>query len=868
MPDTSFISRFTPSRTNPDLLRQIFVQRHALLADTQERIRESVLTGNKHHLLFIGPRGFGKTHLVSMLFDWVDHEADLKDKMRVAWLNEDDTTTSWLKLLLRVHSALRKKYPGEFTEASHDELLGQNPEHAAEQLGRLLLRQLNPNSHAVAEPKPPPQRSKKRGSPPESEKPASRTLLVFVENLDAVFAGLGPEGQKRLRAFLQEHPTTSLVATSQQLFGGVQLRSSPFFGFFQIEHLQPLSVDDAMQLLKNVATAQRDYELASFLHTPEGRGRIRAIHHLSGGNHRVYVVLSQFLTKDSLDELVPAFERLLDELTPYYQERLRWLSAQQREIVECLCRSVRPLPVKKIAAKVFITQSTASSQLKKLTDLGYVRSDTRGRESNYELTEPLLRMSVEVKDNQRELVRLVVDFLRLWFRPAELRDRLVATPDHEPLTRLYYEAALAPGDQENPVVNQLLAEVGPHIKSGSWAKATPLLEELAHIRGTIDDWLQLGVAFSMQQQWNDAETAFMNATKADPFDADAWNNLGAVLTLTRHHDESLAAYDRAIQINPLFALAWNNRGTVLKRLRRFDEALAAFDQLIQIEQNEFDGWLSRGVVLHEMGRNEEALAAIEKAMTLEPLDSDAWLNRGNSLNKLRRYDEALEAYDKVIQRNPKDAVAWSNRATTLIPLNRNEEALESLDRAIEIDPELAHPAFNRVEALWSLGRWESGFQQLAETLERLPPQANNYGCGGDTKVMIHLIVSGGWDTSRWRERVTQLVGLYAKVDSLSYVGDGLVRSLTLLRESPLSPDALGQWRDVWHDAIQTGREASHSPLSIPFRLFDVGVQFLQSRDSSVLLDLPSEQRMLLQEVLPEATLGDNLSASSESRGPD
>ena len=125
----------------------------------------------------------------------------------------------------------------------------------------------------------------------------------------------------------------------------------------------------------------------------------------------------------SLDDLVPAFERLLDELTPYYQERMRWLSAQLREIVEYICRSVRPLPVKEIAAKLFITQSTASSQLKKLTDLGYVRSDTRGRESRYELTEPLLRMSVELKENQREFIRLIVDFLRLWFRPAELRDR-------------------------------------------------------------------------------------------------------------------------------------------------------------------------------------------------------------------------------------------------------------------------------------------------------------------------------------------------------------------------------------------------------------------------------------------------------------
>ena len=37
----------------------------------------------------------------------------------------------------------------------------------------------------------------------------------------------------------------------------------------------------------------------------------------------------------------------LDELTPYYQARMQWLSPQQRKIIELLCDRRYAVPVKK-----------------------------------------------------------------------------------------------------------------------------------------------------------------------------------------------------------------------------------------------------------------------------------------------------------------------------------------------------------------------------------------------------------------------------------------------------------------------------------------------------------------------------------------
>ena len=127
---------------------------------------------------------------------------------------------------------------------------------------------------------------------------------------------------KRLRAYIQENPFFTILATSQSLFGGVSLQTSPFYGFSKKSHLEELSLDEATLLLGKIAALEGDADLASLLTTSLGRVRIRALQRLAGGNHRVYIIFSQFLTRESLSELIEAMMRTLDELTPYYHERI------------------------------------------------------------------------------------------------------------------------------------------------------------------------------------------------------------------------------------------------------------------------------------------------------------------------------------------------------------------------------------------------------------------------------------------------------------------------------------------------------------------------------------------------------------------
>ncbi len=43
-------------------------------------------------------------------------------------------------------------------------------------------------------------------------------------------------------------------------------------------------------------------------------------------------MLSHFITRDSVDALPEPFMKMVDELTPYYQERIRWLPPMERRL--------------------------------------------------------------------------------------------------------------------------------------------------------------------------------------------------------------------------------------------------------------------------------------------------------------------------------------------------------------------------------------------------------------------------------------------------------------------------------------------------------------------------------------------------------
>jgi tetratricopeptide (TPR) repeat protein len=748
-----YISHFSPQRTNPEALESIFVQRHELLADCVERIRESVLSDNKHHLLFIGPRGAGKTHLVTLIAHRIGQQNDLADKLRLAWLNEDEVSTSFLKLLLRMYRDLSIRYPTEFPVIDQQAIYGKEPEVARDLLGAAMLRHLG-----------------------------SRTLLVIIENLDSLFANMSVGEQRTWRAFVQNHPVFATVGTAQSLFPGVSDRKEPFFGFFDTLHLRPLTAIEATELLEKIASLNHQDDLLGFLKTSTGRARLRAIHHLSGGNPRLYIILSEFLTRESLNNLIRPFEETVDkQLTAYYQERLRWLSAQQQEIVQFLCRRIRPAPVKDIAEGIFAAHNTTTSQLKQLREKGYVSFHPRGREVLYELAEPLMRLSFQVKEtHSRQPLALIVDFLRVWYDRKEIEDRIT---QYDPLAaeREYFEAALAKITSGEPNLrHELLRQDFDSLDLENCDADT--LDEmrcLASETGLATDWLKLGVASNFRgdrktaieayshvitlaaatvdeiaRALHNRSVTFARLNRLDDAIADytqvtalpnvsqwilarALVNRGFLHGRCGREEEEIADYTRVTELaeapNDQIALALINRAITLEKQAHDDESLADYARVIDLQGAPVEivshALFNRGMISARLGKAEEAIAdyarVIESPGTSLTWVCKALLNRGVAFGRLGRFAEELADYSHIIQlpNAPEETIARAlfNRAITLSQQEQDDEAIADYTRLIKLInapiEQVAKALLNRGSLFGKVGLEDQQFSDFKQLIE-------------------------------------------------------------------------------------------------------------------------------------------------------
>lgn len=732
-----FLSRFTPSLMSPEDLEAVFVQRQELATRIVELIRESALTEAKHYTLLIGPRGIGKTHLVSVVYHRIYRMDDLRDRLLIAWLREEEWgVTSLLDLFLRIFRALGEGYRKRELADRVDGLY-ELPADTAQQLAGERLK----------------------------EYLAGRTLLLLVENLDNLFAGLGSEGQKRLRSYIQENPFFTILATSPSLFDGVRLQTSPFYGFFRNQHLEELDVDTARDLLARIASHRGDQELADFLQTPSGRARIRAVHHLAGGNHRVYVIFSAFVTRESLDELVEPVIRTLDELTPYYQQQMNWLSQQQRKIVQFLCDQRRSVQVKEIAQRCFISHQTASAQLRTLREMAYVRSIPVGRESYYELREPLMRYSLEVKEQRGQPASLLIDFLRVWYSRKELEQQLTALGPDSDMEREYLQKALEAAKEapEDPRVVACVRDVAECVQQEDFQGAMQPARELTEIRGHESDWLIYSVCLASLARRSEALQAIDEALNRAPELAVGWALRGWLLREEKRHEEAAQSFDRAIVLDSDNAFIWEERGDNLLTLGRWDEALEAFDRALTLDENAGRSWSGRGTALIGIGRPLEALSAFEKAIEHGYVDSFVLMSRAVTLGLLDRWDDCISALDEALSKGDtshqflgfptKTAVACllmtsvraqgrRARITSLLDIYARHDAVTELAHALlatlpsVASPTLSDQAVREWRQEWTVAA--SQFDEFELPLRVLDVAVRYREQGKDNRVLLEL----------------------------------------------------------------------------------------------------------------------------------
>jgi tetratricopeptide (TPR) repeat protein len=676
----------------------------------------------------------------------------------------------------------------------------------------------------------------KRAAEMLSERLGRKTLFLILENADSVLRNLGESGQKKLRALIQNTRQWSILATATALSEDIQRHAAPFYGFFEIQHLKGLSDEEGIMMLYQLAVAQGKSELAAFLTTPGGRARVRALQHLAQGNHRVLIVFYDFLDKDARQDLVTLLWKTIDALTPYYQSQMKELSPQQRKLVDFLCRHTIPATVKVIASECFVSHQTAAAQLKQLLEARYVRVERHGRESYYELSEPLLRICVEAKGHSTEPLPLLVELLRYWFSRKELAERLrVCAANWD---RGYFEAALHKYENGeghthlSMLVRESCARMRKAHDEGDAQEERAAAEELAEIAERDEDWTHYASAQVCLGNPEHALALVEQAGRVQPNDAPTHWALAKLYLACKRPQDALAVVDRAVELDQGEDMYWALKGRVLQELNRSDDALGALIEAKRLDPNYSGYSIDIANLMLELGKPRDAAKLLRRLLRHGVKTPEVLVNLGVSLASSGKEGEALPVFQEASALFPEDPYAWVNLAKCRLYFGENEAAATAVGRArvlVKDDPDLGHAVCT---VLFRLNRYK-------EASETLPSDIVAHA-------VFHELVELADRRLGKEELVTQFRELRSRVAGQEWAAafrGGIWELLSHLGSQleHASADGLAALRDILGELGTAEPEFADAE-----RLVDVMIRYKGTGgDTRVLLELPLEQRKLL-----------------------
>ena len=400
----SNIGLYRSGVTSPERLRQTTVARQHLVDDAIESVRGSAGRKSKNHLLFIGPRGIGKTHLLSCIEDAVRSDETLGASVVVVrFPEESNRTLSFADFLIGMCGILKEVLENEPRWA---ELFARvETEEDDARVADILVPALR-------------EENRRRG----------RTLLVMLENLGEVLTRQIRDRNDvaSLRKFLMADNGCLLLATAPLHFDAITDIEQPFYDFFDIQILESLSFEETVEVIRLNLKCECRGDILGTL--DEMRPRLEALYQMTGGNPRLTMMLYELIAHESVTSVQEQFHVLLDRISPFYQARLNDLPPGQRALLECLAsmRDEEKTPAA-IAARMRTSQQETSSLLKRLSNARYLRAvqHPRDRRSRlYTIREGFfdIWLAMNLSRGTRRRMPFLLEFFRLFFPSIATRE--------------------------------------------------------------------------------------------------------------------------------------------------------------------------------------------------------------------------------------------------------------------------------------------------------------------------------------------------------------------------------------------------------------------------------------------------------------
>lgn len=708
---------YNPALLPPEVLLGEYSARLPLLETLLGIVRSNQPGHPPQHCLLIGARGMGKTTTLWAVAHRISRDNELARQWQPVVFDEEsrrvgDLADFWLEAIRQWEFA---------TKATTDltgPLLAENPPDIEERAQRIFTDLVT--------------RSGKRA-------------VLLIDNLNDVLASISDaEPLHRLRAALMQDSGIMLIGGATSHFEHVTSVDQPFYDFFRIFELKPLTLEEMRECLQTLAKSRGDEDVEKAL--VERSGSIQALHILTGGNPRLIKTFYRLLREGLHTDIRTDLEKLIDEFTPYFKSIVDALSGQQQRILDAVALAWNPVEVSALATATRLPPNHVSAQLRALMKLGILREAAgHPKKKTYLLTDRFSNIHYLMRHGRAARNRLdwFVATIRVLF--PDKASELIAKLAHDSAecglqgihdARDVLHSALNRSEsatERQKLVHYTLEETWatpamskfsewfdvkrakadlPEVDVLAFCQNMPaeLRKELGYKPKESRWWYDLTDFLEEKQAWQLAEAAYRKAIDLDPKDSWPWNGLGNLLQVNlRRSTEAEAAYRKAIEFDPKEAIPWNGLGCLLRDIQHFAEAETAYRKATHLDPKFAYPWNGLGNVLLDLQRPNEAEAAYRKAIDLDPKYVTPWNGLGNVLTDyLQRFVEAEVAYRKAIDLDPNYPYPWNGLGNTLLSLQRLAEAEVAYRKAIELNPKDARPWSGLADVLFQ-------FAQIAES---------------------------------------------------------------------------------------------------------------------------------------------------------
>ncbi|NOQ13379.1 MAG: tetratricopeptide repeat protein [Methyloprofundus sp.] len=780
---------------------------------------------NKHHLLIYGSRGMGKTSMLRRIAIAIRDDEDLKKQWIPVNFREEQYNVRQLSFFWKNTADAVAEWCEQVGDMPNVMLLdnAQDNQGDADELWSLL--------HKV---------SQQHGA----------RLLLLVDNLNLILQNLSEQDQWGLRKILSQPDGPMMIAATTTLIKELTQRDAPFYDYFQLQDLVPLSAAELRTCLLRIARSRGELGQHVITEINQQPARLQVLHTLTNGNPRTLFHIYQILESlngqmdKSSNSIMSVLESLLDSVTPLYKARTEELTLQQRQVLDAIALAWDPKSSAWIANQTQLNPTTLSPQLKRLRELGIIEEvSLADNKKGLQLRERFYNIWYLLRNGSRrgrQRLHFFSCFLMDWYSPTErhnmARDYLKAERKN-----LEYSLALADTMDNNGLQRALL--------QGATLEAIQSNELLDDILSKELD----SAIMDSQQQKQDVYSSLQNKGWTNKNITNFWQLLSGNLTLTlserqqvinaiasssepqlmellAHWQQQKIPYAKYFSDALIAMLKEKQQQGFIRDYQDIDGFLAIFEQsddkavllfpllsapnlatekipesyiILALDEmlkqaSSAEGWFNLAYLLHtHLFRYDEAEQAYRKAIELDPKRSYPWTFLGVLLqNHQSRYNEAEQAYHKAIELDPKDSYSWNFLGNLLQNhLSRYKEAEQAYRQAIQLDPKGSYSWNNLGNLLQDhLSRYKEAEQTYlkAKSLDKgdLTPTSN----------LCWLAIQ--------QKQIDKAQKLYQQLDKLPKVGKDLLDAALLL-----STDNFG---NSW-TVLQTVLNEDDSELWVDFR---------------------------------------------------